>query len=122
MSVSLTKESSAPSSRPVNLTSFLPLSATDIPEFWQKKIKESGIPDIDVNENPDLIMDIVTSSYSGMAQGVKQPRRDLPPDQKDIPLKLEQLVNTRVDPYQLYRLLGEELGEGCAPRCPISCD
>lgn len=57
-------------------------------------------------------MDIVTSSYSGVSQGIPRPKRDLPPDQSDVPLKLEQLVNNRADPYQLYRLMGEELGEG----------
>lgn len=57
-------------------------------------------------------MDIVNSSYAGVNQGARQPKRDLPPDQSDVPLKLEQLVNNRVDPYQLYKLLGEELGEG----------
>jgi hypothetical protein len=42
------------------------------------------------------------------------PKKDLPPDQCDVPLKLEQLVNQKVDPYSVYKLLGDELGEGYA--------
>jgi hypothetical protein len=62
------------------------------------------------------MMDILTTFTASMNNHGKKvdPKKDLPPDQCDVPLKLEQLVNQKVDPYSVYKLLGDELGEGYA--------
>lgn len=81
----------------------------NLPKEWLQKIKESGIPDEDVHENIELIMDIMTTS---LLPDRALRKRDLPPDERNLTLKLDQLVKTNDNPYAMYRMLGSDLGEG----------
>jgi len=76
---------------------------------------------MDVKENPQLIMEILVTAQAHAKRTSGSKRDNLPPDQRDLPLKLEQLVNSKVDPYQHYRLLGDELGEGYGPFVASQC-
>jgi serine/threonine protein kinase len=83
--------------------------AINLPDEWVRKLKEAGIPEAEIKENPAMIMEVLTAYLAPVR---RNRRRDLPPDERAVCLDLNALVNPSTDPYAFYKLLGSELGEG----------
>lgn len=83
----------------------------NLPEEWVRKLKDSGIPESEMKENPALVMEVLMA-YLAPRPRYKDRKRDLPPDERNVCLDLQQLVNPSKDPFSFYKLLGSDLGEG----------
>lgn len=83
----------------------------NLPEEWVRKLKEAGIPESEIKENPVMIMDVLTA-YLAPPNLRFARSRDLPPDERAVVRDLKALVNPSKDPYAIYKLLGSDLGEG----------
>jgi hypothetical protein len=83
----------------------------NLPEEWMRKLRDAGIPESEITENPALIMDVLMA-YLTPPQARFARARYLPPDERNICKDLNALVNPSQDPYAFYKLLGSDLGEG----------
>ena len=82
----------------------------NLPDEWVRKLKESGIPESEIKENPMMILDLLTAYLAPPKRYNRM--KDLPPDERNVCLDLNALVNPSQDPNAFYRLLGSDLGEG----------
>lgn len=83
----------------------------NLPDEWMKRLKDSGIPESEMKENPAMVMEVLMA-YLAPRGARRERRKELPPDERHVCLDLHALVNPSQDPYSFYRLLGSDLGEG----------